>query len=247
MRVHLASGDAVAPPYPPPPFSPNPLDRSVVLSQAALFAGACISVIACTTVVAKYMRFHSVRRPPLSLLFWRTVSDLFFAVQFLLTLFVQLSVSREGDYDGVFWGKLPQYKTLCSGMAFFTQFTAFASEMWLLMICVDLVISLTQPFRPLSSNMLTYHSVVWLSSLATACALLGFDLQGPSAIHICWVATANTSVATIPDSECKLSKVVWELNRSTLANWTLFYGWIVAILLFCLFVVAFATARLSEG
>ena len=239
---------AAAPwPVPPPPSSPSILDRSVVLSQAALFVGACISVVACMTVVVKYMRFKSVRRPPLSLLFWRTVSDLFFAVQFLVTLFVQLSVSRDSDYGGVFWGKLDEYRDLCSGMAFFTQFTAFASEMWLLMICVDLVLSLTQPFRPLSTTPWRYHTVVWLSSLATAWALLAFDLQGPSAIHICWVATANTSVADLPPSDCKPSKVVWDFSRSTVANWTLFYGWVVAILVFCLLVVAFATARLSEG
>ena len=103
---------AAAPwPVPPPPSSPSILDRSVVLSQAALFVGACISVVACMTVVVKYMRFKSVRRPPLSLLFWRTVSDLFFAVQFLITLFVQLSVSRDSDYGGVFWGKLDEYAT----------------------------------------------------------------------------------------------------------------------------------------
>ena len=185
-----------------------------------------------------------MRRPPLSLLFWRTVADLLFASQFLLTLFVQLSVSRETD-GGVFWGRFPEYESLCNLMAFFTQFTAFASEMWLLMICVDLVLSLTQPFRQLKTNNHTYHAVVWLSSLATAAALLQFRMQGPSAIHICWVATDNTSAAALPDDEC--SEAVWSFSPSTIANWTLFYGWVVAILIFCVFVVVFATARLSEG
>ena len=155
------------------------------------------------TVVVKYMRFKSVRRPPLSLLFWRTVSDLFFAVQFLITLFVQLSVSRDSDYGGVFWGKLDEYRDLCSGMAFFTQFTAFASEMWLLMICVDLVLSLTQPFRPLSTTPWRYHTVVWLSSLATAGAAV--DLQGPSAIHIKG-GDGSLSVADLPRPTASLPR-----------------------------------------
>ena len=140
--------------------------------------------------MVKYCRFRSVRRPPLSLLFWRSVSDLLFAVQFLVTLFVQLSVSRETD-GGIFWGRFPEYEGLCTLMAFYSQFFAFASEMWLLMICVDLVLSLTQPFRPLSTNNPTYHAAVWLSSFATAWSLLAFRLQGPSNIHICWCARAG--------------------------------------------------------
>ena len=38
---------------------------------------------------------------------------------------------------------------------------------------------------------------------------------------------------------------VW--STATIANWALFYGWVIAITSFCCLVVGFATARLSEG
>ena len=104
--MELFKEEPDAPPAPPaPPLWPpnNPLDHSVVLSQVALFVGSIISICACLSVVVKYCKYRSVRRPPLSLLFWRTVCDLFFAAQFPLTLFVQLLVSRETD-GNIFWG-----------------------------------------------------------------------------------------------------------------------------------------------
>ena len=59
---------APATPPPSPPSSPSsPLDHSDVLSQFALFCGAIVSICACVSVIAKYVRYKSVRRPPLSL------------------------------------------------------------------------------------------------------------------------------------------------------------------------------------
>lgn len=149
-----AAAPVVAPPRPlwmtPPPPLGAPLgaavslreqvdDKSVILSQTTLFVGALFSTFACGSVIFKYLSYKSVRRPPLSLLFWRTVADLLFALQYLVTFCVQGSI-----HDDTFWGKKPEFYNLCKIMSFYTQFTAFASEMWLLMICADLVLSLTQ-------------------------------------------------------------------------------------------------------
>ena len=208
-----------------PPASPGingsvpvpAIDKSVILSQTALFVGAIISTVACVSVVFQYCRYKSVRRPPLSLLFWRTVADLLFSLQYIFTFSVQRTIK-----DDTFWGTHAEYRSLCSAVAFYTQFTAFASEMWLAMICLDLALSLTQPFRPVSSYSPRYHATVWLSSLATATFLLAFDLQGPSAIHICWVNTSETKAAIMPDANCSAS-TAWSLSmqwdRETWANW----------------------------
>ena len=219
----------------------------MLLSQLALFVGAVISVCACVSVIIKYIRYRQVLRPPFTILFWRTVADLCFSMQFLLTFFVQLGLLQKAPYEhgNVFWGRFPHMQHLCSIFAFVTQFFAFASELWLAMLCIDLVLSLTQPFRPLTSNEPKYHAIVWLSSLASACVLVGFHMEGPSAIHICWVRTDNTSAAALPDSEC--GNAVWDWSETTIANWVLFFGWVVGIISFCIVVVAFATARLSEG
>ena len=226
----------------PPPAPPSaPLDKSVVLSQTALFVGAVISTLACSTVLVQTARFRSVRRPPLLLLFWRAVSDLLFSVQFLLTYFVQISAD-DADPSDAFWGWRPQYHELCRGMAFFTQFFAFASEMWLLIICVDLVLTLTQPFRPIAGPTARYHAAVWFTSLATAILLLTLGNDGPSAIHICWIRVpAGTSG---PPADCAASRWSRPLNP---ANWYLFYVWVIAILIIGAIVVGFATARLSLG
>ena len=40
---------------------------------------------------------------------------------------------------------------------------------------------------------------------------------------------------------------MWQWSDATIANWVLFFGWVVGIIGFCIIVVAFATARLSEG
>ena len=238
-----------APPFPPSaPFEPiGPeisTSSSVVLTQATLFAGAVVSCLACTNVIYKYCTYHSVRRPPLSLLFWRTVTDLLFALQYLVTFFVQASVND----DQTFWGELPEYQGLCSAMSFYTQFTAFASEMWLLVICLDLCLSLTQPFRPYSPIQPKYHAAVWLSSLASAVVLLATNMQGASAINICWIRQDKSAI--VPSENCTTSHVWdratdWSTEQS--AMWFLFYVWVIAILTFCILSVLFATARLWEG
>ena len=93
---------------PPPPALPRPpslpilpviappqyKSSSIVLSQSAMFVGALISTIACGSIIVKYIQYESVRRPPLSLLFWRTVADLLFALQYLVTFFVQMSMNN---------------------------------------------------------------------------------------------------------------------------------------------------------
>ncbi len=252
MAVVLPSSPPSPPPMPPVlPVDPLPrpaYGSSVVLTQATLFGGALVSSIACTNVIVKYCTYYSVRRPPLSLLFWRTVADLLFALQYLVTFFVQTSVNDETT----FWGELPEYRGLCRAMSFYTQFTAFASEMWLLVICVDLCLSLTQPFRPNTPFQPKYHATVWLSSLASAVILLATDMQGASVINICWMKTAQdeSAITVVPSENCSSSHV-WsaalDWGPETAAMWYLFYVWVIAILTFCVFAVLFASARLWEG
>lgn len=96
-----------------------------------------------------------------------------------------------------------------------------------------------------------YHACVWLSSLTSATLLIALNMQGPSSIHICWMNTSVTTIATIPDKNCSVamswSAALHEWVPETLAMWYLFYAWVIAILTFSVLAVIFATARLWEG
>ena len=236
---------------PPPAYPPLETKTDVFTAQAALFVGACISIVACCTVIYKYYQYRTVRRPPLSLLFWRTISDLAFSLNFIFGLFIQLGV----DTKDVFWGELDEYANLCSGLAFYMQFTIFSAEMWFLVICVDLVLSLTQPFRQQQADNPKYHLAVWLSSLVTGLVLIWSRQQGAEDLHICWVradnttgrANYNSTSEACSDSNSQAWEGLFTFTKPTIMHWLVFYGWLVLTLLFSAVVVVFATARLSVG
>ena len=92
----------------------HPSSGSLILSQAALLAGALVSIASCLSIIHKHYVYRSVRRPPLSLLFWRSIADLLFSLQYVLTFFVQASLKGTAD-AAIFWGKLPRFRLLCTG------------------------------------------------------------------------------------------------------------------------------------
>ena len=137
------------------------------LTTTFLFAGGTVSVVCLLSVVWQYLWYPRLRRAPLNLLFWRSVADLLFTSQFCVTYIIP--AFRVDEAEGGDWER--DSPAVCTFLAFLTQFTALAAELWLLVICFDLLIQLTQPFRQTASTA-GYHVLVWTVALASGVALV---------------------------------------------------------------------------
>ena len=160
------------------------------------------------------MWYPRLRRAPLNLLFWRSVADLLFTSQFCVTYIIP--AFRVDEAEGGDWER--DSPAVCTFLAFLTQFTALAAELWLLVICFDLLIQLTQPFRQTASTA-GYHVLVWTVALASGVALVATGQSGESSIRICWVArVANGSSCQADDADDAPRR---PFNP---ANWYLFFA-----------------------
>ena len=184
------------------------------LTTTFLFAGGTVSVVCLLSVVWQYLWYPRLRRAPLNLLFWRSVADLLFTSQFCVTYIIP--AFRVDEAEGGDWER--DSPAVCTFLAFLTQFTALAAELWLLVICFDLLIQLTQPFRQTASTA-GYHVLVWTVALASGVALVATGQSGESSIRICWVArVANFTSCQADDADDAPRR---PFNP---ANWYLFFA-----------------------
>eukprot|EP00753_Platysulcus_tardus_P018111 PLAT6720.1.p1 GENE.PLAT6720.1~~PLAT6720.1.p1 ORF type:complete len:725 (+),score=331.91 PLAT6720.1:15-2189(+) len=178
----------------------------------SLAVGASLSIASCLVVIYTYIKYKSLRRHPSSLLFYRAIFDLIFAVAFIEVLLPSIDCSS----------------TLGVIVTFLTQMTGLGSEIWYLLMSVDLLLSITNPFTNYKSNRRLYTASAFLIS-----ALSGFILvtspngAGRSVLGVCW--TRN---------------VQGEFNPY---NWSLFFAPLFLIYLFCLWLLVFVRRQLKGG
>ncbi|DAZ99286.1 TPA: hypothetical protein N0F65_005454 [Lagenidium giganteum] len=109
---------------------------------------------------------------------------------------------------------------LMTALGFAAQFLIQGSAMWYLMLTMDLLVALVNPWMGYTCKAWAYHIIT-----VTAIALLQFQLDGTSALGFCWVArTATPSV---------VNKV----------NWVLLFGPIIAFAFVSMAVLVFASFR----
>ncbi|OQR92949.1 phosphatidylinositol 4-phosphate 5-kinase (PIPK-D3/GPCR-PIPK), partial [Thraustotheca clavata] len=139
--------------------------------------GACISALSTCTIIATYRWSHDVRfrRHPNPLLYWKAVSDLLFAIPYLL------GYAAKPTEIGLFWTVLPHS-------------VAYSSECWFFLMAYDLYTSGTNPFRNTKMNMRLYHLAAWgigcLAGISQWIAIKSFHLENiddDDSSYIRWV------------------------------------------------------------
>lgn len=134
---------------------------------------SCISVIGCSTLIYLYIAYPVLRRFPSNLVFWRTVVDLIFALQF-----IWLNAWEVSETVG---------STACNWViAFITQFSIMASLDWYVVMAVNFYFSIENPFVKPQSKTMHYHIAAWGWAIVTAIvAATRFGYRDD--FRLCWI------------------------------------------------------------
>ncbi len=153
-------------------------------------------------LVVSYLRFPALRAFPSNLVFWRTLADFGFSLQFLWTNINDLT--SDGN-NSVRYHILvvsvcltcilfvcsplhPADSSKCRGfIAFFTQFCLFASLGWYFVLALNTYVSISNPFRRPQSFMKSYHRWVWTSSFVSA-VVAARQSEFRQDFQLCWIA-----------------------------------------------------------
>ncbi len=134
-----------------------------------LLAGGIMSLVAESLVIFSYLRFPTWRKHPSKLLLYRTWSNVILSTVTVANTIRAQSQGENGDDNAE-----------CVALSFVTQLSFFAGECWLLMITVDLVVSLTNPFTSIDKNLKKYR----VSSAYIICTCV-FLSNFPSVVFGC--------------------------------------------------------------
>lgn len=168
-----------------------------------LLAGCMLSALSGVYVCLSYWRNPPLRRRPGSLLYYRTLCNLGFAVVIILN---EILYAARSDFpteecltdqggglgaDCVAGGEVG-----CRTTAFFVQWFLLAGESYYFAITVDLLANLfLSPFGSQSFRLTVYHcTTIGLSTVLAASLVLSGDAEsgswGPSCVvlrHVCWL------------------------------------------------------------
>lgn len=99
--------------------------------------------------------------------------------------------------DDLFWKTESDCKasSVAAFLSFVTQFSLIGSELWFLVLTVDLHLASTNPFTSYKLNAQRYNLLVYSGSLGTALILLllGNEVYGRSSDATCWIQVYPTS------------------------------------------------------
>ena len=182
------------------------------------------SLIASVLVVVSYLCKRGWRRHPASLLVSRAIADGVWSAQLIGGTLYELTT-----------GYLPN----CAVVSPIVQFSLFASELYLAMLCVDLLLSSNDPFTSFVSNRRRFHAIVIFgASVATIGITVmpnfwsaaedaqhGCPIYGPSHLTaMCWIRSGGRKHANdanpatwIPQTYLSCVRVV--RNRDQLPCW----------------------------
>lgn len=138
------------------------------------------SALGCSTLIYYYIKYPILRRFPSNLVFWRTVVDLIFALQFIwLNGWAVHTIVGEAACNG--------------SVAFITQFSIMASLDWYMVMAVNFYFSIENPFVRPQSRTKIYHIVSWGWAFVTA-VFASFLFGYRDDFHLCWIKKVSTGI-----------------------------------------------------
>ena len=189
------------------------------------------SLIASVLVVVSYLCKRGWRRHPASLLVSRAIADGVWSAQLIGGTLYELTT-----------GYLPN----CAVVSPIVQFSLFASELYLAMLCVDLLLSSNDPFTSFVSNRRRFHAIVIFgASVATIGITVmpnfwsaaedaqhGCPIYGPSHLTaMCWIRSGGRKHA----------------NDANPATWIFFYAPLLCLYMIAGLTILISLRRLSVG
>ena len=106
--------------------------------------------------------------PPLALMYWRSFSDLLIGLRFI---FIGLQFNQFGSKNFM--------DIQCNIASGFLEFAQLSSEAWHFCLCLELLLSIRNPFTSFKSRLMYYHFGVWSFSFLAA-ILIGSPYIKPS-------------------------------------------------------------------
>jgi hypothetical protein len=136
---------------------------------------ACSSALnTFSSVYCLWAQFKACRQHPSGLIFWRSMSDVVFSLQFIILF--SFSGTTADDHH-------------CDIFSFLFQFSVLASQSWYFMNAVDLLRSMRNPFTDPAQSMPLYHLYVWTMSTATSVAITASRHDSyRKDMQLCWTS-----------------------------------------------------------
>ncbi len=230
--------------------------------------GGFIGMSGSMTVIIAYILNPELRVPPLSLLFWRSVSDLGLALRFIIgPVFTQSVCDKSSLYPVTLTGNYDCDQDKCQLASVMLEFFLIASEAWFLCVTLDLLHSINDPFSTFQGRQKFYHLFSWsAASIFAGCtmfkAVYGFWYIGDNhEYHICWIrssddpkgsGSASTAISQV-SSEYYGIDPHRQLSYSTAGDefkwrpWVFLYFPILLVYVYSLTVIYLAYQRLKTG
>ncbi|KAE8908572.1 hypothetical protein PF005_g21458 [Phytophthora fragariae] len=191
--------------------------EALTLAQSAqvyLLVGL-LGVVVYLLLVLSFLLVPNIRaqHPAANLVVWHAGCGLVTSVGFVLAFALQ---RLEGSSD---------VHRQCALLGPFTQFFLLAGALWYLMLALDLLVALVNPWMGYSCKSWAYHCIVWSVSAASALLLHQLQLSGLSPLNVCWVRRTH------------------DPTRVNAANWFFLFGAVGGICLLSLAVLLFASFR----
>jgi hypothetical protein len=129
--------------------------------RAAMFItiGSFISFVSCLYVITSYIRKVSRRRHPSPVIFFRTLVNFIYATTMIC--------SNVGALFNENTPTLDCSSSLGKFVSTLVEFSIITSEGWFVVLILDLLTTLTNPFADYRVNMLRYHLAVWSLGVAS--------------------------------------------------------------------------------
>ena len=151
------------------------------------FSLSLFSLLLSLTVILSYLTFPTLRQHPNSFVFWRSLCDVLYSLQFIVFFAIQPASARP---------------SFCLYFTPLFHFSLLASQSFYFTLSLDLLISLRNPFLSLSSSPL-YYLYSFSIALLTALLIPLTHSEGYRAgMEICWIKASQTT---------SLNVVTWAL------------------------------------
>eukprot|EP00122_Pirum_gemmata_P003112 Pgem_evm1s2814 len=163
------------------------LNKDSYVQYAYIIAGA-ISFIFNIIVCLSYSLFPRTRQRPSNILLFRSLSDLLLSVNFILSaVFTILMLKsdlleRNDDYNNNYTEHM-----FCTVNGFITQYCLTSSYMWFLIVSIDLMLTIRNPFRHRMQNMYFYQFLAISISILLSVIPAIYDMYGTSFFKFCWI------------------------------------------------------------
>lgn len=139
--------------------------------------------------------------------------------------------------DKFFWGNSNcEASNWAAFFSFVTQFSLIGSELWFLVLTMDLHMASSNPFTSYKLNAQRYNFLVFSGSIGTGLVLMGLgpNKYGRSSDATCWIQDTTTRSSN-------------GFGDANVPKAFLFYIWMAMIYSYCLFVVLFVFQKLNQG